>query len=187
MSLPTILLIALGLAMDAFAVSVASGFAAARFRITHALRMALSFGIFQAIMPLLGWSAGLKLRALISGVDHWVAFGLLAAVGGKMIYESFRIGEEEKASGPISFCRLMVLSVATSIDALAVGLTLSFLKVAIALPAAIIGVITFCLSLVGVYLGKRIGHLFENKIELVGGLILIAIGIKILFEHLSAA
>lgn len=190
MNIVTILLIALGLAMDAFAVSVATGFSATRFRLVPALRMAISFGFFQAIMPLIGWYAGQGLRTLISGVDHWIAFALLAAVGGKMIYESRHIRDDEEEQrdhdGSVSFCRLMFLSVATSIDALAVGLSLSFLNVAIALPATVIGIVTLILSLAGVYIGRRVGHLFENKIELIGGLILVGIGIKIVIEHLTA-
>jgi len=170
--------------MDAFAVSVASGIAIERLRIRHALRIALSFGVFQAIMPIIGWFAGIGMRDLISGVDHWIAFALLAGVGGKMIYESRQIRE-----GPTEECmgnmKLLVLSVATSIDALAVGLSLSLLKVAIVWPAIVVGIVTFAFSFAGVYLGRKVGHIFESKIEVLGGLVLIGIGIKILVDHLG--
>lgn len=184
MSLPTILLIALGLAMDCFAVAVASGFTATRMRLPHALRMALFFGGFQAIMPILGWFGGTALRSAITGIDHWVAFGLLAAIGIKMIVESRKL-EEDREIDPTKLTVVAALAVATSIDALAVGVSLSFLNVAIVLPALIIGAVSFVVSLAGVYTGKRFGHLFENKLELLGGLILIGIGAKILVQHLT--
>lgn len=185
MSLPTIIIIAFGLAMDAFAVSVASGLEMTRLKIRHAMRMALSFGFFQAIMPILGWAAGNQARAFISGVDHWIAFGLLTAIGIKMIYEAFKIKEKVNEPEEMSIYILLMLSIATSIDALAVGISLSFLKVAIVMPSIIIGVVTFSLSLAGVLIGRRFGHFFETKIEIAGGLILTGIGIKILIEHLS--
>ena len=184
MSLPTILLIALGLAMDCFAVAVASGFTAARMRLPHALRMALFFGLFQAIMPILGWFGGTAMRSVITGVDHWIAFGLLAAIGVKMIYESRKL-EEEREIDPTKLTVVAALAVATSIDALAVGIGISFLGIAIVQPAVIIGAVSFVVTLAGVYLGKRFGHIFENKLELLGGLILIAIGAKILVQHLT--
>lgn len=186
MSLPTLLLIALGLSLDAFAVAVASGCSFARLKFGHALRMAAAFGLFQAVMPIIGWLAGVGPRSLISEVDHWIAFGLLTAIGAKMIYEATRLREEERSSHPFSPPTLLILSVATSVDALAVGLSLSFLKVQIIAPAGIIGAIAFALSLAGVYIGKRFGHLFESKIEIAGGMILIGIGAKILIEHLRA-
>ncbi len=180
-----ILFIAFGLAMDAFAVSVTSGFAIKTLKINHALRIATSFGVFQAIMPLIGWLAGFGLRDFISGVDHWVAFGLLSVIGVKMIIESTKMKSAEKKADPLNIYVLLILSVATSIDALAVGLTLSVLKTAVITPALIIGVVTFILSFIGVYIGDRFGHFFESKIEVAGGLILIIIGAKILFEHIT--
>ncbi|MEE9594550.1 MAG: manganese efflux pump MntP family protein [Candidatus Hydrothermarchaeales archaeon] len=183
MELFTLLFIAVGLAMDAFAVSITSGLAIKKLHIKHAFVIALSFGIFQAIMPLVGWLAGLSLRDFISGVDHWIAFGLLTVIGAKMIYESVKLSEDEKVTNPLNIYVLLVLSIATSIDALAVGVTFAFLKIFIATPAIIIGLVTFFLSFLGVYIGNKMGHFFENKIELLGGLILIAIGIKILIEH----
>jgi len=186
MKLWTILVIAVGLAMDAFAVSIVTGSLYKEFKVRHALRMALFFGGFQAIMPVIGFLAGLGLQGYIAPYDHWVAFALLCLVGGKMIYESFQIEAAEKDRNPADLFVLLVLSFATSIDALAVGITLSLLKAPIALAVTIIGVVTFVLSYGGVALGKRFGHLFESKIEIVGGFILIAIGVKIVIEHLTA-
>jgi putative Mn2+ efflux pump MntP len=184
MALITIVIIALGLAMDAFAVSIVSGAAYKQLKIKHALRIALFFGGFQAIMPLIGYLAGLSIKTYIISYDHWVAFGLLSAVGGKMIYESFKIKTAEENLNPSNILILLVLSVATSIDALAIGITLSFLRVSLAAAVSIIGLVTFALSYLGVFIGKRFGHFFENKIEAVGGLILIGLGLKILIEHL---
>jgi putative Mn2+ efflux pump MntP len=179
-----IIVIAVGLAMDAFAVSIVSGSTYKQLHIRHALRMAAFFGGFQAFMPLIGSLAGLSLKEYITTYDHWIAFGLLSAVGGKMIYESFKIKSVEDNPDPSSILVLLVLSVATSIDALAIGVTLSLITSSIALAVVIIGLTTFVLSYFGVLIGKRFGHFFENKIEILGGLILIAIGVKILVEHL---
>jgi putative Mn2+ efflux pump MntP len=186
MKLGTILFIAIGLAMDAFAVSVVTGSVYKDFKVRHALRMALFFGGFQAVMPVIGFLAGLGLVNYIAPYDHWVAFALLFFVGGKMIYESFRIEAAERDRNPANLSILLLLSFATSIDALAVGMTLSLLRAPIALAVTIIGLVTFGLSYGGVYLGKRFGHFFESKVEIVGGLILIAIGVKIVAEHLMA-
>jgi putative Mn2+ efflux pump MntP len=184
MQLLVILFTAVGLAMDAFAVAIASGSAYRQMHVKHALRIAAFFGGFQAFMPLIGSLAGLGLKEYITSCDHWIAFGLLSAVGGKMIYESFEIKSVEENTDPSNIFALLALSVATSIDALAVGITLSLITSSIAAAAIIIGLITFVLSYLGVFIGKRFGHFFENKIEIVGGLILIAIGVKILIEHL---
>lgn len=184
MHLLTIIVIAVGLAIDAFAVSIVSGGAYKQLHIKHALRMALFFGGFQAIMPLIGFLAGLSVKRYIEVYDHWIAFGLLSAVGGKMIYESFKIRTIEEKFDPSNLFVLLVLSVATSIDALAIGITLSFITSSIIAAVIIIGVVTFVLSYLGVCIGKRFGHFFENKIEAVGGLVLIGLGIKILIEHL---
>ena len=184
MDIISIVIIAIGLAMDAFAVSITSGITIKRLHINHALKIALFFGLFQAIMPIVGWLAGLSLRDYISAVDHWIAFGLLSSIGCKMIYESITVQSSEKEIDPLNVYVLLVLSVATSIDALAVGVSFAFLKVAIVTPVIIIGTVTFLLSYLGVYIGDRIGHFFENKIEIAGGLLLIGIGIKILVEGL---
>ncbi len=186
MALITILIIALGLSMDAFAVSIVSGASYKRLKIKHALRIALFFGGFQAIMPLIGYMAGLSIKAYIGLYDHWVAFGLLSAVGSKMIYESFKISSAEDNFNPSKILILLILSVATSIDALAIGITLSFLRISLVTAVVIIGLVTFILSYLGVFIGKRFGHFFENKIEAIGGAILIGLGLKILFEHLLA-
>jgi len=179
-----IFLIGIGLAMDAFAVSVTSGVTLRRMRLHHAMRIALFFGVFQAIMPLLGWWSGRFFSGYIQQYDHWVAFILLAFVGGKMIYEAQVIGADASAPDPLNVYVLFTLAIATSIDALAVGVTFSFLAVDIWQTIAIIGVVTFVLSFVGTQLGKSFGHLFENRLEMVGGLILIGIGTKILIHHL---
>ena len=185
MDLTTIIIIAFGLAMDAFAVSIASGAAIKPLKIPSALKIALYFGLFQAIMPLIGWLTGLGLRDFISNIDHWIAFFILFVIGSKMIYESTKLKGEGKRDNPLSALVLLVLSIATSIDALAVGISLAFLKIFIVTPIIVIGVVTFLLSFTGVFLGDKAGHIFENKIEMMGGIILIGIGIKILVEHLT--
>jgi len=177
--------VAVGLAMDAFAVSIVSGSVFKELNIRHALRMALFFGIFQAVMPLAGYAAGNLFAGYIAAWDHWIAFALLATVGSKMIYESFKFSEvEEKPKDPSNLIVLLTLSIATSIDALAVGVTLYLITASIIAAVTVIGVITFGLSYAGFELGKRIGHFFENKIEIAGGLLLIGIGLKILMNHL---
>lgn len=186
MELLTIVVIAVGLAMDAFAVSIATGTASKRLNIRHALRRAFFFGAFQAFMPLLGSLAGIALKDIITSIDHWVAFVLLTAIGVKMIFESFRLKPNDVPDAQ-SLGVLITLSIATSIDALAVGVTLSFITASVYMAVAIIGVITFVLSLIGTQLGRKVGHFFESKIEILGGVILIAIGTKILIQHLLNA
>jgi putative Mn2+ efflux pump MntP len=184
MKLLTIVIIAVALAMDAFAVSIVSGSAYKQLKLRHSLRIAVFFGGFQAFMPLIGSLAGLTLKKYIENYDHWIAFGLLIAVGAKMIYESFKISSAEQTFDPSNIFVLLVLSAATSIDALAVGITLPLITSSIITAVIIIGIVTFILSYLGVFIGKKVGHFFENKIEALGGLVLIALGIKILFEHL---
>lgn len=183
MDLLSILLLAVGLAMDAFSVSITRGLSM-RCDIKHALTIALFFGGFQALMPVLGWASGRQLASFMSQWAPWVAFILLFLIGAKMIYESFQHPDEEEVCGILSLRELLFLSVATSIDAFAVGVTFAFLNISLLQPIIIIGVVTFLLSLVGVYIGKQVGHLFESKMEIVGGVILIAIGFKILLENL---
>jgi len=180
----TLVLIALGLAMDSFSVAVANGLASRKFKSAEALEIAAFFGFFQAAMPVMGWYAGISLLELISEFDHWVAFALLVFIGSKMIYESARNEANSFVNSP-SRKVLLTLSIATSIDALAVGLSLSFLQTQIIVPAILTGVITFSLSLFGVYIGGRFGRVLKNRVESVGGLILVAIGAKILLEHLG--
>lgn len=173
--------------MDTFAVSIASGLTARQFKIRHALTLGIWFGGFQAIMPLLGWLGGTRLRALIADVDHWVAFVLLVLIGAKMIYESFKIEEVENRPPVPKAHVMLILAVATSIDALAVGVSFAMINVPIVMPALIIGAVTFALSILGVWIGSRGLRFFEKKIEIIGGLILIGIGIKILLSHLLQA
>jgi len=184
MNFVTITIIAIGLAMDAFAVSIASGVTLKQFKVGPALRVALFFGGFQALMPVLGWLTGSSFQQYIAAFDHWIAFGLLTFIGSKMIYESFLIEKTENNYDPNNLATVFVLSIATSIDALAVGLSFSALQVQIIQPAIVIGIVTFLLSLLGVYIGGKFGSLFENKIEFIGGTVLIGIGLKILIEHL---
>lgn len=184
MELVTIIIIAIGLAMDAFAVAMASGAAYKKMQIRHTLRIAIFFGVFQAFMPLIGYFAGQSSLKYIQNYDHWISFAILAVIGGKMIYEAFQL--EKTTKNPARFDILLTLSVATSIDALAVGFTLSLFSMPILVDVAIIGIVTFVMSLFGIMLGKKAGHLFDNKIEIVGGIILIGIGLKILLEHLAA-
>jgi putative Mn2+ efflux pump MntP len=180
----SVVLIAVGLSMDAFAVSITSGCTIRCLKIKHAFRIALFFGLFQAIMPLIGWLAGMGLKNYVEAFDHWIAFVLLAFIGGKMIYEAVWITEVEKKCDPLNLTILLGLAIATSIDALAVGVTFAFIKIPIITPALIIGLITFCISLGGVYIGNKIGNRLGSKMEVIGGLILIGIGLKILLQHL---
>jgi putative Mn2+ efflux pump MntP len=151
--------------------------------VRHALRMAVFFGGFQAFMPLIGSLAGMSVKDYIVDYDHWVAFGLLATVGGKMIYESFKIESAEKNLDPSNVLVLLILALATSIDALAIGITLSLIVSSITVAVIVIGLVTFVLSYLGVFIGKKFGHFFENKIEALGGIILIGLGVKIVLEH----
>jgi putative Mn2+ efflux pump MntP len=184
MEFVTIVIIAVSLAMDAFAVSVAMGAGYRELRIHHVIRMAVFFGAFQAIMPVVGWLAGTAIEHTIAAYDHWVAFAILSAVGLKMIYEAFKMGPDRDPADPANLGVLLTLSVATSIDALAVGITLSLVTSSILTAVVIIGAVTLVLSLAGCWIGKRMGHLFENKIEIAAGCILVAIGLKILLGHL---
>jgi len=170
--------------MDAFAVSIAKGIVIKHQRQKTALLLASFFGGFQMLMPVIGWLAGTSLETVIAGIDHWLAFGLLLLIGSKMIYDSIRKedGENEQS---LRFHSLMVLAVATSIDALMIGLSFAFLQIQILLPILVIGLITFFLSLTGFFFGCGLGRIFGNKIKIVGGLILLAIGMRILLEHLS--
>lgn len=180
-----VVLIALGLAMDSFAVSITSGITMKNPRINSALKIAMFFGLFQAGMPIIGWLAGLTVIEFISGIDHWTAFGLLGLIGCRMIYESIKIESKKTETNYLSLYVLLMLSVATSIDALAVGLSFAFLRSFIATPIIVIGIVTFLLSFLGVFTGNRFGKFFGKRIKTVGGSILIGIGIKILLEHLA--
>jgi putative Mn2+ efflux pump MntP len=183
MSFLTNFLLALGLSMDAFAVSMSSGTTIRPFRLKDALKLAFFFGGFQALMPVLGWLGGSAISGFISDYAPWIAFGLLVFIGGKMIYEAL-YGDPEGKLNSLNYSVLLVLSIATSIDALAVGISFAFINTPILEPAIIIGCVTFFVSLCGAILGYRIGHFFEHEVEIIGGLILIGLGGKILAEHL---
>ena len=180
----TTLLIAVALAMDSFSVAIANGLATKTFKTAKALKIASFFGFFQAIMPIIGWYAGVIILDLISSFDHWVAFFLLTVIGSKMIYESTR-NESEKLVNSLSIKILLILSVATSIDALAVGLSISVLNVSIMNLVIVTGVVTFLLSFFGVYIGGKFGCILKNRVEALGGIILLVIGLRILLEHLG--
>jgi len=179
----TIVLVAVGLAMDALAVSIAKGIVIKHQRQKTALLLASFFGGFQMLMPTIGWLAGTSLKTVIMGIDHWIAFGLLAFIGSKMIYDSIKKEDGEKEES-LRLHSLMTLAVATSIDALMVGLSFAFLQTQILAPILVIGLITFLLSLMGFFFGCGLERIFGNKIKIVGGLILLAIGMRTLFEHL---
>jgi putative Mn2+ efflux pump MntP len=181
----TIFLIAIGLAMDCFAVSLGVGTAGTATGLRPTFRLFFHFGLFQAGMTLLGWLAGKTVVTYISTLDHWVAFGLLAFVGGRMIYGGLRKeGEEPAIPDPSRGMTLVMLSVATSIDALAVGLSLAVLHVNVLWAALLIGGVSAVLSLVGLLLGNQLGMRFGKTMELIGGVILIGIGLRVLITHL---
>jgi len=185
MSLLSIFFIAISLSLDAFAVAVTAGATHRKMAFWQGIKIAVFFGFFQFVMPIIGWTVGFGLRGLIMSIDHWIAFGLLFLVGIKMLIEAFRPekNEDEERCVHKTFV-LFFLAIATSIDALVVGVSFAFLRVALIFSSLLIGLVTFLISLSGVYIGKRFGHLFENKVEIVGGLVLIAIGVKILLSHL---
>lgn len=178
----SIIFIAVALSMDAFAVSITNGLTMCPLHVRTAFLTALFFGSFQALMPILGWLAGYQFQGVIEPADHWIAFGLLSFIGGKMIYESFIL--EKETQKVITIRTLFILAIATSIDAFAVGITFVFLKIAILAPVLIIGIITFFISLLGVWIGCKFGKNLSGKAEILGGIILIALGIKIVVEHL---
>jgi len=176
--------IAIALAMDAFAVALAAGLSLPKLTGRHLFRFGFHFGLFQALMPVLGWLAGISLREQIEAFDHWLAFGLLSLVGGKMLWEAWHGDEDVPREGdPTKGLSLVMLSIATSIDALAVGLSLAVLGVTIWTPALVIGLVAGLLTICGMLLGRRLGRAWGPRVEIVGGLVLIFIGVKILLEH----
>jgi len=185
MDLLTPALIGIGLSMDCFAVSLAIGTTTKTRLIYAAVIIALCFGVFQAGMTVIGWAAGVSLIGLISAYDHWVAFLLLAIIGGKMIWEGIRGGEDEAPLESIRIVPVIVLSLATSIDALAVGISFGVLQTAVLIPVLMIGIVCFGISFAGVMLGERLESFLGNKMEIFGGIILILIGLRILTEHMS--
>lgn len=184
MSIWDLFFLAVGLSMDACAVSVCKGLALPKFRLRNALVVGVYFGLFQAFMPLAGYLLGIQFDQYIGKIDHWIAFALLSLIGLKMIHES-RCADDGPPDASLQVGPMLVLSIATSIDALAVGVTFAFLDVSIIPAISLIGVTTFFLSALGVRIGHMFGARFENKAELVGGLILIGMGAKILFEHMG--
>ena len=188
MSFVELILIGIGLSMDAFAVAVSKGLSMRKIDYKAGLIIAAAFGIFQAAMPVIGWFLATRFERLISSVDHWIAFGLLVLIGIKAIVgavKDAKSGEEEKEAYVLKWGELLLLAVATSIDALAVGISFAALQVNIWSAVGIIGVITLVLSFLGVLIGNRFGARFKSKAEIAGGIILILIGIKILLEHLG--
>jgi manganese efflux pump family protein len=185
MNLLTIIITAVGLAMDCFAVAVSAGTTGKHFKPKNLLVMALYFGGFQSAMVLAGWSGGSLLVKFISRIDHWVAFGLLVLIGGKMLIEAMEFTEHKKTDYT-DHGVMLLLSIATSIDALAIGVGFSFLKSGLGLPVLCIGTAAFLFTLLGGAIGKRTGELLGKRAEIAGGLILIGMGVKILIEHLSA-
>lgn len=187
MPLLTILGISVGLSMDAFTVAISYGCSPNKIKFKHKLLISFSFGLFQALMPVIGWKTGRIFADMITAYDHWIAFALLSYIGIRMIFEGFKNSHENSCSTEIQmmdFKRLFILSLATSIDALAVGISLSLIGYDILFPAVIIGITTFILSYVGVALGSTLQGLFGKKVEILGGIILIIIGLKIIFEHM---
>jgi putative Mn2+ efflux pump MntP len=181
-----LLFIALGVSADAFAVALTKGVHMRRFNLRNAVVIALTFGLFQALMPVLGWLVGTQFARYITEVDHWVAFGLLAIVGGKMLWEAFSTHEDtERDTDTLDVKQLLLLAIATSIDALAVGITFAFVPVSIGGAATLIGVTTAAFAFAGVVIGRRVGARFGKPAEIVGGVVLILIGTRILLDHLG--
>lgn len=178
-----VFLLAFALSMDAFAVSIGLGVKNREFSKILALKVALLFGLFQGLMPLFGYLASLGLGSIIESIDHWVAFLLLSAIGSKMLYDSFGENTEEEIAN-ITNKVLLLLAIATSIDAMAAGFTLNLLTVSPFVSMIIIGVVTYIFSYIGVYVGSRGGGYIEEKAEKLGGIVLIGIGLKILIEHI---
>lgn len=185
MDIISILVIALGLSADCFAVSISGGATQQTFSRVKMFRLAAVFGFFQFIMPVIGWLLGNTVVDLISSYDHWIAFALLLIVGGRMVWESFEKADSERKSTDITRGLILItLALATSIDALAVGLSFAFLNIDIVFSSLIIGIVSFFMTSLGYWIGKKAGGLLGKRAKLVGGIILIAIGIRILIEHL---
>ena len=186
MSIIELLLVAVGLSMDAFAVSVCKGLAMDKITLKKCAVVGLWFGGFQALMPTVGWLLGSQFEKYITSIDHWIAFALLCAIGVNMIREALSKDEDDQSTGDsLAFKTMLVLAVATSIDALAVGITFAFLQVKIVSAVLIIGLTTFVLSMIGVKIGNVFGVKYKSNAEFAGGVVLILLGIKILLEHLG--
>ena len=179
-----IFVIAVGVSMDAFAVSVCKGLCMKKFDLKKAIICGLYFGLFQALMPVAGYYLAASFESLVVSIDHWIAFILLSIIGGNMIREALS-GKQESVTDEVGFKEMLLLAIATSIDALAVGVTFAFLQMNLWGAVSLIGVTTFCFSVVGVALGRKFGTWLGNRAQIVGGIILISIGTKILLEHLG--
>lgn len=184
MSVWELIVIAIGLSMDAFSVSVCKGLSVSKVEAKHVLTCGLFFGIFQAIMPTIGYFVGSAFSEYVEKLDHWIAFGLLLIIGLNMIKEATQQDEQEKCDADFSFKTMLLLAIATSIDALTIGISFAFLKVDLFASVTSIGLTTFAFSCIGVLLGHKIGEKFSNKAEILGGVVLIILGAKILIEHL---
>jgi len=185
MSFLSILFIAVGLGMDAFAVAIGAGVVIRKLSFGHVFRLSFHFGLFQFLMPIIGWLAGRTISDYIINYDHWIAFFLLVLIGGKMIWDAFKKDDGKIAQAdPTKGISLIILSIATSIDALAVGLSLAFLNITILYPSIVIGIVAAIMTIIGILFGKGLGRIGGKKVGILGGLILIGIGIKILIEHL---
>lgn len=184
MELYALLGIAIALAMDAFAVALSAGVVLPVLTGRHLFRLSFHFGLFQGLMPIIGWLIGARIYNLVAGFDHWLAFGLLMFIGVRMVREAFDHDEETQRRDPTRGMTLITLSVATSIDALVVGLTLGVLQVDVWYPALVIGVVAALFTFVGMMLGRRVGALWGQRMEVFGGVLLCCLGIKILIEHL---
>ena len=184
MDLLEIIIIAIGLSMDAFAVSITLGLSVEKLKIKEVLIPGIYFGFFQALMPFIGYFSGIHFANKIQEFDHWVAFVLLGFIGGKMLKDSFSKDEAKVNKNPFLFKTMLLLAIATSIDALAVGITFAFFEINIFRAIIIIGLSTFCISVIGVRIGNAFGAKFKSKAEFFGGIILVVLGLKILIEHL---
>jgi putative Mn2+ efflux pump MntP len=185
LDLISIFFLAIALGMDAFAVAISAGIILKKVTFRQFFRLSFHFGLFQFLMPVIGWLAGLSVQKFIQHYDHWIAFVLLAFIGGKMIYESFQKEEEENKNDPTKGASLVILSIATSIDALAVGFSLALLRISIWFPGIVIGIVAMVMTLLGMLIGKGAGLLFGKRVSVMGGIILLVIGIKILIEHMK--
>ena len=185
MGIVELFLIAVGLSMDAFAVAICQGLGMPRLKAGHAAIIALFFGGFQALMPVLGWILGEQFAHYVTAVSHWIAFALLAFIGGKMLWEAFHEEHSHEDSSHLDLKELLMLAIATSLDALAVGVTFAFLDVDIAFSAALIGITTFAISFAGVAIGHQFGGRWERPSTIAGGIVLVFIGVKVLLEGLG--
>lgn len=185
MEIFTIVLIAIGLSFDTFAVSVSSGLILRKIDFFNATKIAVTLAIFQAAMPVVGWIAGSGIKGYAENFDHWIAFGILTILGGKMIYESFKTDPEDRSFNPLDIRVMIGMAIATSIDALIVGFSFALLNYKIVISVGIIGIVTYIVAMLGMLFGKKIGARMGRRMEILGGIMLFLIGLKILIEHLS--